>query len=851
MVPPAVVTTLLVAVFLASPTAAQTVVGWPKSLGSFARPSVPVVAATGEVYVAGEESDTVFRIAPDGAVELVLHRESAAPAHLLERPEAMALGASGDLYVAGRDSDTVFRVGSDGSVDVVLDASGGGLAPLDFPETLVVDAAGDLWVAGTFSQTVFRVTPAGVVTLELDASGLGPASPLSVPEVARSRDDVFVLGDGHVFRALPGGGFEELLTPAGDGVQAFDRGTDVAVTPAGDVWVSDRGQRLFHVAPGGAVEHVDLGLFAPIVISVETDDSGSVWFTANEVFASTTVMHLYEWPAGAPAPVQRAGGGGFLFTNLVVAGDGTARWTQTSNSGSEWLWERDTSGFVVKLVGQLGDGQGHVVSGARPPAARPDGSIVLAGVNDTVLVAGPGPSVGLLMDASSAAPAVTGWVRDVVVGADGGIVLMTDGPDHVVRVDSPSEATLLLDTSGDGQGNTFSAADVRMAVAPDGSVYVPSRAEDTVFRVAPDGAVTVVLDGTGDGVNLLRAPVAAAVDAQGVVYVAGQVSHNVFRIHPTAGTSQIVGASGDGVHPLTNPTDLALDGAGNLFVSGRASDNVFRVTPIGVVTQVVDAAGDGLGNALDSPEHLAATWDGDVFVAARLSANVLRVRPSGFVQEVLDATGFGTGTAFGIPFGIATDIFGAVYVSSAQTDAVFRIGPDAVGLSVVLDAAGDGDANPLVGPAALAVDLSGDLYVGNSQTVPDLPALRLSQDAWWTDLGGAAPGSNGRPAMGVTGTLQPGTAMDRVLTHVPPVTPLLAWVSFSSSPFEAIGGTVHAFPPTQQILFVSDATGQADLKVSWPSGLPSGVPIYLQFVVRDFAVPDQLTLSNAVTRTTP
>ena len=93
--------------------------------------------------------------------------------------------------------------------------------------------------------------------------------------------------------------------------------------------------------------------------------------------------------------------------------------------------------------------------------------------------------------------------------------------------------------------------------------------------------------------------------------------------------------------------------------------------------------------------------------------------------------------------------------------------------------------------------------------------------------------------------------MDRVLRSVPPSTLLLAWESFSSSPFEAIGGTVHAFPPTQQILFVSDATGQSDLEVSWPSGLPSGVPIYLQFVVRDFGVPDQLTLSNAVSRTPP
>ena len=93
--------------------------------------------------------------------------------------------------------------------------------------------------------------------------------------------------------------------------------------------------------------------------------------------------------------------------------------------------------------------------------------------------------------------------------------------------------------------------------------------------------------------------------------------------------------------------------------------------------------------------------------------------------------------------------------------------------------------------------------------------------------------------------------MERVLTHAPPNALMLAWISFASTPLEAIGGTVHAFPPNNQILFVADATGQSSLTIPWPAGVPSGLDIFLQFVVQDLSVPDGLTLSNAVTKTTP
>ena len=69
--------------------------------------------------------------------------------------------------------------------------------------------------------------------------------------------------------------------------------------------------------------------------------------------------------------------------------------------------------------------------------------------------------------------------------------------------------------------------------------------------------------------------------------------------------------------------------------------------------------------------------------------------------------------------------------------------------------------------------------------------------------------------------------------------------------FDAIGGTVHAFPFSQQIFFAADPTGYSELSVPWPSGVPGGIDVYLQFVVQDLGVPAGLTLSNATVQTTP
>ncbi len=127
----------------------------------------------------------------------------------------------------------------------------------------------------------------------------------------------------------------------------------------------------------------------------------------------------------------------------------------------------------------------------------------------------------------------------------------------------------------------------------------------------------------------------------------------------------------------------------------------------------------------------------------------------------------------------------------------------------------------------------------------------LTPKATWTDLGGGTAGVNGVPTLGASGTLEAGTSFQIDLDDAAPGAPMLAWLSLSSTPFAALGGTVHAFPFVAQFLRTSDAAGALSEVGTWPAGVPGGTDLFLQFIVQDLSVPAELVLSNAVTATTP
>lgn len=133
----------------------------------------------------------------------------------------------------------------------------------------------------------------------------------------------------------------------------------------------------------------------------------------------------------------------------------------------------------------------------------------------------------------------------------------------------------------------------------------------------------------------------------------------------------------------------------------------------------------------------------------------------------------------------------------------------------------------------------------------DRPANIFTEVGTWTDLGGGTAGLAGTPTLTGTGDLIECLPVTLTLVDAPPSALTLAWISFASAPFPALGGTVYAFPYASQIFLPMNGAGGFQGTTDWPGGLPPQTDVWFQFVVQDLSVPDGLTLSNGLLATTP
>jgi hypothetical protein len=74
----------------------------------------------------------------------------------------------------------------------------------------------------------------------------------------------------------------------------------------------------------------------------------------------------------------------------------------------------------------------------------------------------------------------------------------------------------------------------------------------------------------------------------------------------------------------------------------------------------------------------------------------------------------------------------------------------------------------------------------------------------------------------------------------------LLLVAFESAPQPFKGGGLAAWPFAHAVALTTDANGELQLRYTWPSSLPAGMPVYLQVAVQDPASPHGVSLSNAL-----
>jgi hypothetical protein len=165
-----------------------------------------------------------------------------------------------------------------------------------------------------------------------------------------------------------------------------------------------------------------------------------------------------------------------------------------------------------------------------------------------------------------------------------------------------------------------------LAFGADGYLYVSSRAEGTVYRVSPEGAISIYAEGMGIATGI-------AFDRDGNLFV-GDRSGTIFKVGPdrTVGDSDVTGGLLSDreifVYATLEPSiaayHLAFNDEGTLFVTGpttSSNQSIYAIDRDGQTTVFYQGLGRAQGMAFDV--------DGNLYVAASLHGQrgIVRITP--------------------------------------------------------------------------------------------------------------------------------------------------------------------------------------------------------------------------------
>jgi NHL repeat len=345
----------------------------------------------------------------------------------------------------------------------------------------------------------------------------------------------------------------------------------------------------------------------------------------------------------------------------------------------------------------------------------------------------------------------------------------------------PAAAQYTISTIAGGMSADGLAATSRfisnpnIALDPSGNLYFVLTGEARVYKLKPNGTLTLVAgngspgfsgdNGPATAASLI--PYALAVDAAGNVYIADGPTNRVRKV--SNGIITTIAGNGSGTSsgdngPATSAgfssvQGLALDSSSNLYIADNAS--VRKVTN-GTITTVAGNNQLGAGfsgdngpavNAqLNLPQSIAVDGAGNLYIADVNNQRVRKVS-GGTITTIAGAGNSGSPgdnipaiSAYIYPAGIAMDTTGTnLYIS----DGVARIRKVTGGIASTVAGTGiagfNGDGlgptgTQLQSPGSLAVDGSGTLYVGDNG---NNRIRKVSSNVVTTVVGGGSSGDGG------------------------------------------------------------------------------------------------------------
>lgn len=171
-----------------------------------------------------------------------------------------------------------------------------------------------------------------------------------------------------------------------------------------------------------------------------------------------------------------------------------------------------------------------------------------------------------------------------------------------------------------------------VAVDPQGNIYVadigavPNRGGSTVFKISPEGQVSVFASG-----SQLINPSGNTFDAEGNLYQSNLSGGNVLKITPEGTISVYANQM------ITSPVGLIMDQEKNLFVANCGSNTIALVKPDGSTSIYATSS------LFRCPNGIALDEEGNLYVANFEGGAILKVTPDGTVSSFANLPGGNNG----------------------------------------------------------------------------------------------------------------------------------------------------------------------------------------------------------------
>ena len=275
----------------------------------------------------------------------------------------------------------------------------------------------------------------------------------------------------------------------------------------------------------------------------------------------------------------------------------------------------------------------------------------------------------------------------------------------------------------------------------DGMLYVADYDLNIIFKLSPQGELSVLADHADEGG--FAWPADLAVDQNKNVYVADSGRDVIRKITPDGNVTDFAGkvhiggyTDGKGADArFHNATGIAIDATGNLYVIDNDSFIVRKITPDGTVTTIAgkpEQSGSVDGPAsvalFAKPRGVGVGPDGAIYVVDEGNNNIRKIAPDGMVSTVAGdpdhKPGAQDGTwgqaSFSGPRAVTVDARGNIYVADTDNNTIRKITPQhgvttfagKAGVAGYVDGAGvDARFNS---PRGLTVDQDGNVYVADS-----------------------------------------------------------------------------------------------------------------------------------------